>query len=1152
MSESTVNPKKRSWLKWLGLGAGVLVVLGIAGFFLATSHWFVKTVVLPQVKSAIGSDVTIGDSSISPFSQVTLRNVVVTPPGGPALAVIDEVKLRYKLGAIIGGRIAVDEVTVTGPKVTVVENADGSGNLKSFLDAMAKAAKTSKPSSPKSSKPTILDIHNVSIKGGSVRYAKASGKTDRLEAEISGLEISLDSLRNNQAAKLALSALIKISQQTAGTNGFTATLPLSGNVDITLNDQLMPQLVKGGIKISATEATGTLADAKGVEAGLNLDLQGNDFKDVSVRIARGADLLGQARINGQLDFNTLAGKLNIALGPLDKKVLNLAAAGMGYDLGNTQISATNVVEIAPKLASIAVTGGLSVKQLSLRSKTLETPVLDAEVNYQLAVNLDGKSAQVQRFVVSVTRQQQPLVSGNLDQPMQISWGGATQTVPDSTFSLNVTHFDLAPWKAILGTNLPAGQIEAALTVRSLNAGKNLKVGAKVAVNGLAVSSGTTRVENLDIQTTASATLNDLHSLNLESAEVQVNHNKFPLTSIKAQGTVDTKTMDVDIKATVDTDLAQASRLVPVEGVAIREGQLAVQTAIKMQGGATNLTAQISFSKLNGSVKGTAIQGLEGQIDFVGGAQAGLATIRGLNGAFKHAGVSAGRFEVKGTYDLKKQVAALTYSVSDINEGLLAPLAATALAPRKLEKISIQARGELAYDPAADTKVTSSVQLAKLVLTTPGETVKPAPLDISVELEAGMRGQKSNLKKFELSWTPTARAVNRLSAEGTFDLATNGAAPSKLSVKSDSLDVTPLYEMFTGKSAEAKKPEPVQEQKPVVVESEPPAMNLPIQQMDVDVRLAKVFLGEVAITNFVTVVQIRNNVIDVKPMQMQLNGAPVDAAVHLNVGKPGYEYSLAYSMSLVPIKPLANTFSPTYKDQASGLMNSRISLSGAGITGAGIKQNLNGSIYFGLTNSSIQIVGPKITSILSPIAFVLGIQDVLKSPLKNVESTILIGKGEATIKQMYVKSDAFQAEVGGTVGIMAVLTNSTLNLPVNLALSTNVAEKFMASGLVKEGRYARLPNFVKIGGTVGDPKSHTDGVVVAGLLASGTAGRIGGTVGGVLKGVGGIFTGRVPEEAPKPAVPPATVNTNAVTAPATNKPAKSSPLDFLQRLVPPKK
>ena len=53
---------------------------------------------------------------------------------------------------------------------------------------------------------------------------------------------------------------------------------------------------------------------------------------------------------------------------------------MGYDLGNTQISVTNVVEIAPKLASIAVTGGLSVKQLSLRSKTLETPVLDAEIH----------------------------------------------------------------------------------------------------------------------------------------------------------------------------------------------------------------------------------------------------------------------------------------------------------------------------------------------------------------------------------------------------------------------------------------------------------------------------------------------------------------------------------------------------------------------------------------------------------------------------------------------------------------------------------------------------------------------------------------------------------------------------------------------------
>src|SRR5689334_15413985 len=106
----TKAPKRRRWLRWLGLIAGAFVVLLIALYFVATSSSFVKGVIVPRVGAAMNADLSVGDAQVSPFKSVVLRDVKLTPKGAEPLFTASEVHLRYSLLSIIGGNIVVDEV----------------------------------------------------------------------------------------------------------------------------------------------------------------------------------------------------------------------------------------------------------------------------------------------------------------------------------------------------------------------------------------------------------------------------------------------------------------------------------------------------------------------------------------------------------------------------------------------------------------------------------------------------------------------------------------------------------------------------------------------------------------------------------------------------------------------------------------------------------------------------------------------------------------------------------------------------------------------------------------------------------------------------------------------------------------------------------
>src|SRR2546428_722800 len=136
MANSTAESqpvKRRGWRRrLLTIFSGLLILL-IVLYFVATSAAFLKAVILPRVGQALNAEVTVDDASISPFSQVVLRQLKVKTTGAEPLLVTDEVRARYNLWSILGGNLRVDEVTIASPVVHIVQNADGTSNLDPLL-----------------------------------------------------------------------------------------------------------------------------------------------------------------------------------------------------------------------------------------------------------------------------------------------------------------------------------------------------------------------------------------------------------------------------------------------------------------------------------------------------------------------------------------------------------------------------------------------------------------------------------------------------------------------------------------------------------------------------------------------------------------------------------------------------------------------------------------------------------------------------------------------------------------------------------------------------------------------------------------------------------------------------------------------------------
>lgn len=497
-------------------------------------------------------------------------------------------------------------------------------------------------------------------------------------------------------------------------------------------------------------------------------------------------------------------------------------------------------------------------------------------------------------------------------------------------------------------------------------------------------------------------------------------------------------------------------------------------------------------------------------------QARQVRVNQLTANFSDGKNPGGRLQFGGTANLAVPSGDFTFQVADLNQIALRPWLDRYLAPKSLVSVNINGSGSGAYDARKDSTIKAGLSVTNLVVTEPGAptTPKPKPLQARLDLDSSVSGTQADLRKLTLELPPTARAANRLDLQGHLAFARTNNVSGQFNLQADSLDATPLYELF-GAKTQTNAPTPASA-KPAtpsatVAQREPPATTLPVQKVDLNLKVGSFYMGDINITNWQTTATLERNAVNVNPCQLTVNGGPLQAQASVNLGIPGYSYNFKLQADKIPLGPFVDTFTPNLKGQYQGNLAAQADIKGAGLTEADVQKNLTGQLSLSCTNANVALFSPRARTLLTPVAVVLQMQELLDSPVDAVSAQAQIGQGAVQVQQFTAYSQAYQAQSQGTITLAPVLTNSTLNLPVTLALRRSLAEKvnLVSANSPTGTTFVTLPSFVKITGTLGATKTEIDKGALAGIsvkLLENVPGLAGSKAGNVLGGVGGLLSG----------------------------------------------
>ena len=1047
--------------KKLLIAAGCLLSLLVVFYFVATSAFFVRSVALPKAGEILDAKISLGDASISPFSSVRFDSLEVAANGEEPVAKVGSISARYSLMDIIGGNINVQEVTVDSPEILLIVKEDGSTNL----DPILKALESDEPPPPAGPTPN-LDIRNVAIKNASIKLVQHLPGGAKQVVEIKNVNFDLDQLGNGKSGKINLAAALGLQTPTD-----QLSADFKGGFDVELGADLMPTLVSGKTSLGIADATGALEQAKGLNSELAVALTPTELKETSLKFSQNGRQLGQISVTGPFDAQKLSTDLTLAIESIDKNVLNIVGALAGLDFETTTLSSQSRVTLSPNAQMAVIKGGVKIDQFALTQITKDgrgptTPAMDLGLDYDLSVDLTTQTAALTSLAVKGSNAKGPFLSGDLAAPVTASFGDTPKVTGDAAYKLRLTDFDLAPWKAFTGPSAPDGSVGLALDVAADEAGENIAV-------------------NFDV-----------HFKQAANKPLQVNGDlqySLPAATVALNALVDLKLSELKLPGAPE---------IPGDPVALK-----LETALKAD--LNNSSAAIA--KLDVQASAGASQVIDGKLnkplsvnwkDAVtapGGANYKLNIV---DFDLRHAKAFAGDAVPAGIVNFSLDLAA-DAAGSKLNVDYSGNLAQSGA---KVAETSGKVAVDLAT-MAVDLKAAAKAELSKLQLA--DAPILPAEKNAAVNLtiDTAYDGKSVNLAKLETSFleagkqvtslglsgkiglgdtitidntalqlAPTERAANKLTING--QVTPGELLAGNIDIKSDGLDVTPFMDLFM--SEEAAKEQPAEEQPPAEQppapeqpkeEKEPDAIKLPIDKFNLDLAIATFYAREIAVSNYVTKVAIVGSKVNVNPFSLTFNGAPLSALADLNLGVPGYEYDVALKIDHLPIAPLVDTFSPEFKGKIAAEILTDVAIKGKGVTGVNLKEHLNGHAGMTLTNAALNVLEKGF--LMKTVAAILQAPEILEPPLDYLNADLAIGNGSVDIQDFIVQSPAFQATATGAITLDDSLTNSALNIPIDISLSKNLAKNVKLTGVDPNAKYTPLPQFVSVGGTVGAHKVNLD-------------------------------------------------------------------------------
>lgn len=324
-------PKKRSLprrvLRGVGIALGVVVlllVLVVSWLHTDSGAEALRSRIEARLGERVTTKITIGKLRFSLFSGILLEDVTVFDRDGQGAIVVGRAFVKPRLGEILGGTTAFDEVVVERVKVDVRGRPDGTTNLTGL-------AKPSPPRDPNAKDDRHIIVRALAVRDVAVHVTKPDGaKTD---VEGVALEGQID------------------TRPAAGTTRAELTLAIA-KVSVE-----RPRELTLAVTEIATKATADLAGGRGAIAlgptNATIRVARPEQKDVTTKLSL-----------PRLTADVTPERLTVALETLELAALSIVsvkvAAARKADGSVDRVESANVTKLSVKAADVEALAGRPV------------------------------------------------------------------------------------------------------------------------------------------------------------------------------------------------------------------------------------------------------------------------------------------------------------------------------------------------------------------------------------------------------------------------------------------------------------------------------------------------------------------------------------------------------------------------------------------------------------------------------------------------------------------------------------------------------------------------------------------------------------------------------------------------------------------------
>jgi uncharacterized protein involved in outer membrane biogenesis len=390
--------------KLLVAGCGLVVLafvalLGVGAYLLSRLNTpELKRSLVEQAKATLGTDVRVGEMSLSLFSGVTLRGIAVANPAPSSgdLMTADAFVLRYRLLPLLAGRVEVERLALEKPALAVAMDNKGNFNYEKLGRTAAKGsarASAAGAGAPAGAAPLRIVMKSLAVENGSIQM------TDYAKAKL----MSVEGIDFKSAFEVAGGAALGAGQVTIASASFGGVLFVRG-VKAPL------QLSKDKVALSpirAEVAGGSLSGDLDVElkGGLHyishISLKGASVKKLleeakSAAVVSGT-LQAQARFDGAGGLPTMHGEGSAEIGSCraeNSRVLALLASVLQVpELAHPDFESCKLdfKQAGSRFSTpvVSLTGD-AVRLSGHGTLNLDTSALDYDMNLALSPKLFAK------------------------------------------------------------------------------------------------------------------------------------------------------------------------------------------------------------------------------------------------------------------------------------------------------------------------------------------------------------------------------------------------------------------------------------------------------------------------------------------------------------------------------------------------------------------------------------------------------------------------------------------------------------------------------------------------------------------------------------------------------------------------------------------